>query len=90
VGVDPDGHRHVGTFLEDGQEHRGGQADFGQGQSSVEPLPVGCRQDRTTVLEPTQTSSGSGGCGATCRHPGTLRLQPQGSYRSFNKSALGR
>jgi hypothetical protein len=24
--------------------------------------------------------SGSGVCGATCRHPGTLRLQPQGSY----------
>ena len=31
-----------------------GQADFEQGQSSVEPLPVGCRQDRTTILEPTQ------------------------------------
>ena len=59
---------------------------LGAGQTSVEPLPVGCRQDRTTVLEPTQTSSGSGGCGATCRHPGTLRLQPQGSYRPFNKS----
>jgi hypothetical protein len=25
-------------------------------------------------------TSGSGGCGATCRHPGTLRLQPQSFY----------
>jgi hypothetical protein len=32
----------------------GGQADFGRPQSSVEPLPIGCRQDRTTVLEPAQ------------------------------------
>ena len=58
-----------------------GQADFGHQQTSVEPLPVGCRQDRTTVLEPTQTSGGSGGCGATCRHPGTLRLQRRAPTR---------
>jgi hypothetical protein len=51
--VDADHHRHGGAFLE-GKRTPGGQADLGQGQSSVEPLPVGCRQDRTTVLEPTR------------------------------------
>jgi SRSO17 transposase len=30
---------------------------------------------------------GTGSPGATCRHPGTLRLQTTGSYPAFNKSA---
>src|SRR5919198_4736672 len=49
-----------GAFLEGRQGHRGGQADFGHQQSSVEPLPVGCRQDRTTVLEPTRPRVAAG------------------------------
>jgi len=40
VRVDADGHRHVGAFLEGRPRHRGGHADFGHEQSSVEP--VGC------------------------------------------------
>jgi hypothetical protein len=54
VGVDADHHRHAGAFLEGRQGHREGRPTLSQGQSSVEPLPVGCRQDRTTILEPTQ------------------------------------
>jgi hypothetical protein len=37
---------------------------------------LGYRQDRTTILEPTQPG-GSGGSGATSQHPETLRLQPR-------------
>jgi hypothetical protein len=54
VRVDPDRHRHWAPFLESQQDHRRGQTDLGRVQSSVEPLPVGCRQDRTTILEPTR------------------------------------
>src|SRR5688572_20496301 len=42
---------------------------LGAGQSSVEPLSVGCRQDRTTVLEPTQ---GRVAVGVVERPAGTL------------------
>src|SRR5262245_59955672 len=36
---------------------------------------------RTAQLFSSQPNlGGSGACGATCRHPGTLRLQTQGSY----------
>jgi fructose-1,6-bisphosphatase/inositol monophosphatase family enzyme len=58
VRVDTDHHRHAGAFLEGGQEQPRGQADFGPQQSSVEPLPVGCRQDRTTVLDLAWTAEG--------------------------------
>jgi hypothetical protein len=56
VGVDADHHRHTGApFSRADRRHQEGRPTLGQsGQSSVEPLPVGCRQDRTTVLEPTQ------------------------------------
>jgi hypothetical protein len=42
--------------------------------------------DRTAQPFLSQPEGGSGGSGATCRHPGTYGLQTQGSYRSFNKS----
>jgi hypothetical protein len=91
VRVDTDGHRHAGTFLAGEQRgYRGGQANFEREQTSVEPLPVGCRQDRTTVLEPTQSRVA---VRVVERPAGTLEpygLQTQGSYPLFNKLARGR
>jgi hypothetical protein len=54
VRVDPDGHRHAGTFHTSGQEHTGRAGRLGASASSVEPLPVGRRQDRTAILQPTR------------------------------------
>jgi hypothetical protein len=41
-------------FLKGGQENTGRADRLWAGQTAVEPLPVRCRQDRTTVLEPTR------------------------------------
>jgi hypothetical protein len=66
-------------FSRVGRSNRGGQADFELWQSSVEPLPVGRRQDRTTVLEPTPPEW-QRGLWSDLPAPWTLRLQTQGSY----------
>jgi SRSO17 transposase len=57
---------------------------LGRGQTSVEPLLGGCRQDRRTVLEPT-LFGGTGSPGATYRHPGNLQLQTAGSCPAFKQ-----
>jgi hypothetical protein len=52
---------------------------LGQGQSSVEPLPVGRRQDRTTVLEPTQAER-QWRLWSDLPAPWNPTVQTQGSY----------
>jgi hypothetical protein len=72
VWVDPDGHRHGGTFLE------GGQGATGEGRPTLSrsnPLWSHSRSGAGRTAQPFLSqpeTSGSGGCGATCRHPGTL------------------
>jgi len=88
VRVDADHHRHAGAFLEGGQKTPGRAGRLWAGQTSVEPLPVGAGRTAQPFLS--QPDGGSGGCGATRRHPGTLRLQPQGSYRpSISRRRVG-
>jgi hypothetical protein len=84
VGVDADHYRHAGAFLEGLPRIPGGQADLGLGRPLLSHSRSGA--DRTAQPFLSQPEGGSGGSGATCRHPGTYGLQTQGSYRSFNKS----
>jgi hypothetical protein len=70
------------------RSYRGGQADFGQGQSSVEPLLVGCRQDRTTVLEPTRKRQR--GLWSDLPAPWNPTAADPGLLPAFNKSAADR
>ena len=88
VGVDADRHRHVGAFLEGQRRHQEGRPTWGRGS----PLLSHSRSGAGRTAQPflSQPEGGSGVCGATCRHPGTLWLQPQGSYRQFNKSGVRR
>jgi hypothetical protein len=74
VGVDADRHRHGGR-LSRGRQAPGGQADFGQGR----PLWSHSRSGAGRTAQPflSQPEGGSGGSGATCRHPGTYGLQPR-------------
>jgi hypothetical protein len=70
----------MGTPFSRGSKGQPERADrLGAGQSAVEPLPVGCRQDRTTVLEPAQAER-QWRLWSDPPTPGTLRLQTQGSY----------
>src|SRR5215216_4178787 len=61
------------------RRHREGRPTLGRGR----PLLSHSRSGAGGTAQPFLSQlmlSGSGVCGATCRHPGTLRLQPQGSY----------
>src|SRR5829696_655281 len=61
------------------RRHREGRPTLGRGR----PLLSHSRSGAGGTAQPFLSQlklSGSGVCGATCRHPGTLRLQTQGSY----------
>jgi hypothetical protein len=79
MGVDADHHRHAGTLLEAGRRHREGRPTLGHSR----PLLSHSRSGAGRAAQPflSQPEGGSGVCGATCRHPGTLWLQIQGSTR---------
>src|SRR5215213_6849611 len=66
-------------------EEPGGQADFEHQQTSVEPLPVGCRQDRTTILEPTHAER-QRRLWSDLPAPWNLRAAAPGLLPAFNKS----
>src|SRR5215211_5296369 len=72
VGVDADHHRHRGAFLERwAGEHREGRPTLRRDN----PLLSHSRSGAGRAAQPflSQPEGGSGVCGATCRHPGTLR-----------------
>src|SRR5215212_4095226 len=59
--------------------------DTGEGRPTLglgRPLWSHSRSGAGRTAQPflSHPEGGSGGCRATCRHPGTLRLQTQGSY----------
>src|SRR5829696_2560672 len=61
------------------RRHREGRPTLGRGR----PLLSHSRSGAGGTAQPFLSQlklSGSGVCGATCRRPGTLRLQPKGSY----------
>jgi hypothetical protein len=75
VRVDADHYRHAGAFLEDAQEHRRGQADFAQSKPLLSHSRSGA--DRTAQPFLSRPEGGSGGSGATCRHPGPTGCRPR-------------